>query len=203
MPNFIDLAGLRFGRLLVVERSLGQRDTKWLCKCDCGSQKVIGSRALRTGRSTSCGCLHKEQLSSRVKTHGLSESFEYRVWIGMRQRCDNPKSSRHKDYGGRGIKVCDRWQSFEAFLSDMGNAPGDGYSLDRIDNDAGYSPENCRWALATQQARNTRRNHMVTIGDETRCLSEWAARIGINETSLRRRLQRGWQVDRLLMPRTR
>jgi hypothetical protein len=115
----------------------------------------------------------------------------------MRQRCLNPKYPRYADHGGRGIKVCDQWASFETFLSDMGERP-EGMTLDRIDNDGPYSPENCRWATPSEQARNRRDNRLITLGGKAQCLAAWARELTIPEHVLRHRLNRGWSDDRAL-----
>lgn len=121
----------------------------------------------------------------------------------MRRRCNRPGAARFADYGGRGITVCPRWDSFAAFLADMGPAPSREHSIDRVDNSKGYSPENCRWATAAEQSRNTRRTRMITIGAETLCIADWAAKVGIDAMSFKSRLKRGWTGERLLQGRTR
>lgn len=158
--NSARLDGARFGRLMVLRRAGSNKrfNALWLCRCDCGEQAVVTSHRLISGKTLSCGCLQKE----RTTTHGLSRTRTYRIWIKMRDRCENPRSDNYPDYGGRGITVCERWREFPNFLADMGHAP-DGQSLDRIDNDRGYEPTNCRWATKTVQLNNTRRNRLVTI----------------------------------------
>jgi len=154
MSKTIDITGQRFGRLVVKERS-GIQGGKalWFCECDCGETKVILSDSLRNGRSQSCGCLRRGLLSTYRKTHGQSGSKIYNIWQNMIRRCVDNSLPSYWRYGGRGITVCKRWMEFTNFFSDMGECP-EGCSLDRINNDAGYSPENCRWATHTEQARN-------------------------------------------------
>lgn len=159
----IDLTGRRFGRLQVLSLSpegpqYGRR--KWLCRCDCGNAKVVGSELLLRGTTKSCGCLRRP----RVPVEGGCYTAEYRTWRCMLRRCQNPAHRGYEDYGGRGIQVCDRWQSLEAFIADMGKRPGVGFSIDRIDVDGDYTPGNCRWATATDQMRNRRRLRTNTSG---------------------------------------
>lgn len=159
----IDLTGQRFERLLVLSlhhRTYGQY--YWTCRCDCGKETVASTAVLRRGTTRSCGCFKRENTSRLKKTHGHSHcadgkpSRTYRAWQGMMSRCYTPTAKRYEDWGGRGIRVCDRWHEFENFLADMGECPA-GLSIDRFpDNDGNYEPGNCRWANAQQQADNKR-----------------------------------------------
>lgn len=203
MPKFNDLAGHVFGRLRALEVSSRVNGIKWLCRCECGATTVVLAGHLRSGRSTSCGCLHREQLGNRTRTHGMSDCFEYRVWNSMRSRCTDQRHPRYANYGGRGIEVCARWSAFSVFIADMGKAPSEKHSIDRIDNDAGYEPLNCRWATRDQQARNTSRTKRVTIGSETLCVKDWAARVGVSERAFAKRVACGWPQSRLLLGSTR
>ena len=132
-----------------------------------------------------------------LMTHGKSRSKAYRIWDGMRQRCDNPKNKAYKNYGGRGIRYCPKWQFFEGFYEDMGDPP-DGSSLDRIDNEGNYEPSNCRWATRIEQNNNSRQNTTVSFCGETLTIAQWARRIGVRANTLSLRLLRGWPVEAAL-----
>jgi hypothetical protein len=155
--------GSKYGKLTIVEEVEGvvrpnnRIRRKLLCLCDCGNQKVISLDSLRTNHTISCGCVNKEINSKLKTTHGLYKTEGYYSWYNMKQRCTNPNRKCYKDYGGRGIKVCDRWDSFENFIKDMGERPK-GYSIDRINSDGNYEPSNCRWADRDTQIKN-RKNY--------------------------------------------
>lgn len=157
----LDLTKQRFGRL-VAQKVVGMRGScfLWECLCDCGGITIVKVSALRSGHTTSCGCFGRERRREAVVTHGMSRKSIHNVWHAMRQRCNNPKCKVYKNYGGRGIKVCEQWDGpdgFAQFLKDVGERPDEKLTLDRIDNDGNYEPSNVRWATRKQQSANSRR----------------------------------------------
>jgi len=159
----------------------------WLWSCDCGGTIVANVADVRGGNTKSCGCLRKESCHNRA--HGLTGTKIYSVWKSMLARCRNKAVDSYPNYGGRGIKVCERWQVFDNFFADVGHAPL-GMSLDRIDNNGNYDPENCRWATQTEQCRNTRRSATATVNGQTKTFAEWSEISGISRglLSTRRRI---------------
>ena len=167
MTRLIDLAGQRFGRLVVAELAPKlDRRTRWICQCDCGNVSHAQSDDLRSGHSKSCGCLSKEMARDRHTSHGATAGGKptrsYKAWQGMHRRCSAIDGPDYPYYQGRGITVCDRWASYEAFVTDMG-APPPGHSLERKDNALGYGPDNCVWATPLEQSRNRRNVHRIVI----------------------------------------
>lgn len=205
--NFEDLTGQTFGRLKVVKRvsEIGVGLIKWLCVCDCGEQTTVSAGDLKSGHTQSCGCFRRERSRQLSTIHGLSRSSEHRIWSGMIFRCENPNATRWDRYGGRGIKVCDRWRygedgltGFECFLSDMGSRPSPQHSIDRYDHDGDYEPDNCRWATERQQQNNRSTNRRISYKGRTRTLSQWARAYEMNTSVLWRRLRKGWTIEAAL-----
>lgn len=193
----INLVGSRFGRLVVSDRAPNKsaRDTnaRWNCICDCGNETIAYGQDLRRGKQRSCGCYDAEQ---KLK-HGMSAQPEYRAWLAMLDRCGNQQNKAWKNYGGRGISVCDRWKSFESFFADMGKRPSAKHSIDRIKNEGNYEPSNCHWATNREQLNNRRGNRHIEWQGKTKTIAEWAVFLGIKDNVLRQRLDDyGWPVNR-------
>ena len=201
-----DISNQRFGRL-IAKHPVDSKDGNllWLCHCDCTSVVVISGKLLRNGNTKSCGCLHsKMERRLRATTHGLTRTTEYRSWVNMIGRCRNSKRPDFSYYGGRGIIVCKQWLTdFETFYADMGPKPSKSHSIERRDNNGSYSPENCYWGTKTQQARNTRSNRFLTFNGITKCLAEWEDKLNLPHGILRKRIKRGWPVERALTTPTR
>lgn len=189
MPQFVDKSGQVFGRLTVLNREPNAKNnTMYRVKCECGTVKVIRAGSLTSGRVKSCGCLNLEVIKIRFgalnRTHGLSKKHPlYNTWTAMRERCNCPSNKMYKYYGERGITVCERWDDFTVFVSDMGNRPA-GTSLDRIDNSKGYSHDNCKWATRVEQNTNRRNTKFVEFRGERLTLAEISRRTGANEKVL-------------------
>lgn len=200
----IDESGKRYGRWLILDYA-GTHPTNpnagamWNARCDCGTLRVICRTNFAYGGSTSCGCLQREKCSARRTTHGRTKSPEYSAWRSMRCRCHNPDYFGYKNYGARGIVVCERWRdSFENFLADMGERPSPDHSLDRNDNSGPYSPENCVWATAREQINNRRNTRFLTLDGVTKPLTEWARDLNISRQTIASRIRYGWPVERIL-----
>lgn len=196
MGKLKDLVGQKFGRWTVV--SFAERRKKcsyWNCVCECGKEKIVSHGNFKKGISKSCGCFKKENPGS--KTHGLTRTAEYQTWLGFKKRCNNPKNKGYKNYGGRGIIVCDRWlHSFENFFEDMGYRPSPKHSLDRIENNKGYYKENCRWATRKEQNNNQRSNVKITFKNTTLNIAQWADTLNINASTIRARIRKGWGLEK-------
>jgi hypothetical protein len=187
------MLGETFGQLTVVAAAAPQGNKKlWVVQCACGSAKRnVYQYNLTSGKSKSCGCTRGEAAAKAVRTHGASRTPEHMVWGTLIQRCTNPNSRKYKSYGGRGLTVCDEWKEFSNFIRDMGPRPSPKHSIDRIDNNKGYFPSNCRWATCEQQAGNTRRNIIISHGGETLCLSAWCRKLGLVYETVKSRIRRG------------
>lgn len=163
----------------------------WKVRCQCGTENVRQVKHIVVGRSTSCGCKHSENLSARNQTHGLSKKPEYQIWKAIWQRCTNKNHIQYVDYGARNISVASRWRGkygFENFLKDMGPRPAKNYSIERINNNQDYGPNNCRWATSKEQHRNKRNNLNITFEGRTQCLADWADELKMNKGTLYHRV---------------
>ena len=194
--NFINLEDQVFHHL-TVEKYLGK--TKYLCHCKCGNKTEVKAGNLRTGNTKSCGCLQSEITRQNRTKHGQSPrtgcSIEYQTWCWMKARCYNKKCRSYQDYGGRGIKVCQRWlEAFDNFFADMGPKPKKS-TIERIDNQGDYTPENCRWASYKEQVRNRRNSKRIEFSSQTKLLVEWTEELGLNYKKTHRRLRDGWTVE--------
>ena len=204
MGKFQDLTGMTFGRLTVIERApnIGNL-TAWLCRCECGKEIIVTAGDLKRKHTTSCGCGSVEKLIERSTTHGMTHTKIYRKWGNMIDRCENPNCKMYPYYGGRGIKVCERWHKFENFYEDVSKLEhfGEkGYSLDRIRVNEDYKPGNVRWADRNTQARNKRNNVIVEYQGVQMCLAEAAEKSGISYSTLCNRYQHGDRGERLFRP---
>lgn len=203
---FADLTNKVFQRLTVIRRAAnsiyGSRSiVAWICQCSCGNIITVSAAHLTAGHSRSCGCLSREVTGNRVRRHNhrSKRTPEYLSWIGAKGRCFNLKNPAYKRYGGRGVTMCEEWKNdFSAFFKAMGKRPR-GYTLERIDNDGPYSPNNCIWATHYVQGGNKRNNRLLTVNDETHHIAEWARRLNIDHRTLSCRLKSGWSVEKTLL----
>lgn len=196
----LNLAGQTFGRLTVISESPKvKRRIAWLCQCSCGNTIISTTHDLRNGDTRSCGCLKHDIRSGQ--THGDCKSAEYRAWMAMKDRCSNPNHVSNKPYHDRGIAVCEKWiHSYENFLEDMGRKPNPKMTLDRIDNDGNYNPDNCRWATIKQQNNNSRHCRIIEYKGERRSMSQWADLYNITSSLLRGRIDKGgWDIEKALL----
>lgn len=199
MPPKLNLAGQRFGRLIAIEvhDQDAYRAYRWKCTCDCGTDTVVRGSQLKSGAVQSCGCGVREA-ASRSRTHGATDTPLYGRWRAMIERTRNPNHREYRNYGGRGIAVCDRWQSFENFAADMGPTFRQELQLDRLDVNGNYEPANCRWITQREQQRNKRTNHVIEWRGRSMVVTDWAELLGLVPNTVIYRLRRGWSVDRAL-----
>lgn len=192
MPKLFDLTGKRFGKWTVIKRSgINSSGTAmWLCECDCGTIRAVRGTILRNGMSESCGC---------IRTHGLSNTRLHRIWSNMKQRCYNKNNDRYNSYGGRGIKVCDEWMhDFMSFYNwSMVHGYKNNLTIDRIDVNKNYEPNNCRWLTNKKQQFNKRGNHLITYKGTTQTITEWSTQLGIKKGTLLARIDKyKWPIEK-------
>lgn len=211
MPTFIDRTGQRFGRLTVLSlrnraSRVPLRRTTWTCQCDCGTVVDVEAGKLASGHTQSCGCYMRERASQANLRHGQSShpnggnaTKEYNTWMLMLRRCHKVGSQDYAQYGGRGITVCERWHTFDLFFSDMGAAPSPSHSIERLDNERGYEPGNCKWATPKEQRRNQRRAVLIEFAGKSQTPMEWATETGISHKRIHARMKiLGWSVEKTL-----
>lgn len=205
MTKAVDLTGEKFNSLTAIKRAEANTPAGkaiWSCLCDCGTMVSVTSGHLRSGHTKSCGCRHIERNKGPkylIHSHARrgAHTPEYRAWRSMINRCTNPNVPNYHSYGGRGITVCESWFDFASFISDMGTRPT-GMSLERVNNEMGYSPENCIWATREQQANNRRTNKYITHNGMTQTISQWAREKGIAKDVIGWRLKKGMPVEEIL-----
>jgi len=197
--------GMKFNRWTLVKKVAKGYEAYWECICDCGNQKTVRQADLKSGKTQSCGCLQKEIARSSNIKHGQADSPEYGIWLGVKQRCLNPNFRFFKDYGGRGIKVCDRWFDFANFLQDMGKRPTPKHTIERVNNDGDYEPNNCCWATRKEQSNNQRKTILLTYQGKTKSLSQWCEELNLNPGTIKARIRRfKWSTEKAFeMPATR
>ena len=210
----VDLTGQRFGMLTVlgvskdvyIDPKRGSHYKKWDCKCDCGRIISVRTSALTCGGNSrghtrSCGCERMQHMLETRIIHGESKTRIYKIWIGIKKRCYNKNCKSYENYGGRGIRVCEEWENdYEAFKKwSLENGYNDLLTVDRVNVDGDYSPENCRWVNHHVQANNTRSNRLITFNGKTQTLSDWASEYNINYSTLFSRLYRGWSIEESLL----
>lgn len=191
-----DLTGKRFGRLTVLKEAGRSKDRQiiWECICDCGNTTLVKAGNLTSGDTKSCGCLHKEKFTNFK--HGQRHTKLYGVWCGIKARCQNPNSTSYKDYGGRGIKICEEWEDFTNFYSwAIANGYKNGLTIERKDNNKNYSPSNCKWATYKEQANNKRNNVYFTYQGETKTLAQWDES---TDKDIAGRISKGWTIEQAM-----
>ena len=207
MSKLINLSGQRFGRLVVIRQAESKiypnkrKVTNWICKCDCGNVITTRADSLRNGKTKSCGCIHHEVLLKNIKKHGMAGSRIYITWQNMKDRCFNDKNINFRNYGGRGITVCSEWKdSFEEFYKwALKNGYSDKLTIDRIDVNGNYEPNNCRWISYKEQSYNKRNSHFLTYKDVTKTIAEWADEFGMDYDTLHARIKYyGWSIEKAL-----
>ena len=188
---------MKYGRLLLVDDE-GLSNSKHRCLCDCGNTVFVVLNHLKSGNTKSCGCLRRELTSKKFRKHFWKGTSEYNSWVLMRDRCNNKLNKNFVSYGGRGICVSEEWNDFLVFISDMGEKPASGYTLDRIDNNGNYNSKNCRWATRKEQSRNRNITKRISFNGESKTIGQWSEDLNIAYHILYKRLWRGWSADRAL-----
>ena len=203
MPKATNLTGIRFGMLVAVQRASPKPYTGeaiWLCKCDCGNEVEVTSGSLKRGDTKSCGCNKAKLVANARTTHGLSKSRLYGIWKDMKDRCERPSAVNYALYGGKGISVCEEWYDFSKFAKwSFEHGYSDNLTIDRIDGEKGYCPDNCRWVSWSEQQNNRRNNHMITVRGETDTLTRMAEKHNIPWWVVSSRIRNGWDEERAVL----
>ena len=199
------MIGQVFGRLTVKSElpRLRKYERRWLCQCSCGNTKEVIQNNLKNGSTASCGCIKTEMLLARnaaMSTHNMTKTSEYLAWTNIHRRCEDPKDVAYARYGGLGVAVCERWNTFENFIADMGLKPSKAHSIERRDNTKGYSPDNCHWATQKEQSRNKSSNVMVMFEGKEMVLRDACEKAGVNYFTVWSRIDRGWEAEYLFKP---
>jgi len=199
MPKKIDLTGKVFERLTVIrELDTTRSGVRWECRCECGKVTKVLSNDLRSGKTLSCGC-YKIDIHRKIKGESIHSSRIYRIWEGMNQRCYNKNHTSYYNYGGRGISICNEWKDSATFYDwAINNGYEDELTIDRIDNNGNYCPDNCRWITRKEQLNNKRTNKMITYNNKTQTISQWANELEINKNTIRKRIRLGWSIEDVL-----
>jgi hypothetical protein len=212
MSNLKDLTNKKFGYLTVIKRapdhiqSNGRHRTKWVCKCQCGNKTIVGTDQLVGNRTRSCGCYHIKRATEANIKHNMAETRIYRIWHNVKTRCFNKNSPRYKDYGARGIRICNEWLDFKTFYRDMSESYNKhckkygekNTTLDRKNNNKNYCKENCKWSTFKEQANNKRDTHYITFNGETLSIAQMARKYSIPSGTLYRRINDGWKVEKAM-----
>lgn len=196
----VNLIGKTFGLWTVISfAGSANRKYMWNCTCVCGRSGRVASSCLICGSSTNCGCVRKVKLGLLKTKHGMEKKPEYQTWKAMKARCMYQRHASYKNYGGRGISVCERWRNdFAAFYFDIGPRPSPQHSVERRDNDGNYEPSNCYWATTAEQQANKRDNHRITYNGQTNTLSQWSQITGLDQRRIGHRIKAGWTIERAL-----
>jgi hypothetical protein len=202
MGKLINLIGKRFGKLTVINRAIKQYNNDghvcWVCKCDCGNIVTVSGSSLRRKFTSSCGCLAKEKRKEATTKHGLAKSRLDNIYCKIKSRCLNPKEPSYKWYGARGITICDEWlqDKNKFFQWAINNGYKNNLTIDRIDNNGNYEPNNCKWSSPKEQARNRRTNNVIEFQGEKHTITEWCEILGYKSSVIIARFKRGWSVEK-------
>jgi hypothetical protein len=203
MEKSLQIPGNKFNFLTLIEPAeIGAKCiVKWLCRCDCGKVKIISARNIKSGHAKSCGCLQKSTVKKLATKHSYSRTKLYNAWISMNQRCNNPRNPNYKNYGGRGIFICEEWLDFEIFKNwSLENGYSEILSIDRINNNSGYNPKNCRWTDRKTQNNNTRRTILTEVNGEILTISQIAKKYSLKHKTISERYRHGHRQNNLIRP---